>query len=418
MFFYGKSNWRHSSLILCTLFTLSACGGGGSGGGGTDGGGSSGGIKNISYQELPFSLNADENSSVQLTLNTSGAGANNLAYDWEVTFNGEALPFQGQNTDTITFTAPEVDGPDSVSVSYELDLKDGTLLGPTSGSTRVYIVDLNAPEPEKAHQLGKTTDLPVVDALDLATELTGGTWVLTAYSSMETLIEEQAVMYELSSQTIAYLDSKTSYAQCGLEYSEAFEDFDLSADCATDLSIKYYQAEDEFRQEASCGPDVVLAQNFKKLNDARVESFGQLSLSFDSYSAQDNAPISCGEVINVGASGTLIEPTSNTPTDYLYEFGMLYLYSEYQSLPTILHFSLDDFPQRSFYSFSSVIAANEVTLYSSQLPALSGIEEGESGTLIFSELEQNSLEAEFRVDKTDSNGAEEEITGTFSLSFE
>ncbi len=403
MYFYSKTRFEFS-LLFSLLLALTACGGdGGSGGTDTNGGG----LNRISYTELPLSSEADEGTQVQLSLNTSGAGSNDLSYEWEVTFQGQDLPFQGQNTDTITFIAPQVDNPASISVSYELELKNGTLLGPNRGFTSVSIVDLNPP---KFYETGKTTTLTEVSALDLSMELTGSTWRVNEFKTWDTVIEGEDVTYTTSTQTAVYLGENDSYTYCGvLDTSEQFSDVAPDATCDTDPTVKYYQGDDEFRVEATCGSDIVLARNFYKLNDGRSESFGELSLQFDNYTNLEFAALSCGEIIT--ANVTAVSDGS------VYEFGVITLYSEYESLPLVLQLGLDDFPRMPFHSISSLSQSNTLKILSTEIPTIYNIL-ADSGMLTWNERDTTALEADISAEITDNNGATESVDGAFSLSFE
>ena len=113
------------SALLVSLICISACSSGGSGEDSKPRD-SSNRLKEITINGLDYGLSKEfyEGETVTVSLNAQGDGASSLSYDWTVE---DGIDFRGQNTDTITFIAPQVTGYDSISVSVELSLDGGTL---------------------------------------------------------------------------------------------------------------------------------------------------------------------------------------------------------------------------------------------------------------------------------------------------
>jgi microbial collagenase len=64
----------------------------------------------------------DENTQVTLTATASDADGNTLTYTWTQT-GGPSVEFSGANSDTITFTAPDVES--ATEITFEVEVSDG-----------------------------------------------------------------------------------------------------------------------------------------------------------------------------------------------------------------------------------------------------------------------------------------------------
>ena len=105
----GAGAWHF--IILTTFLTLlSACGGGSTDEDPLE-------IPKVTYQALPTSMSVNEGETVRLTLNLTGKGVEQLKFNWQVS---QDIPFTGQGTDTINFTAPNVDQLSTINVQVTL----------------------------------------------------------------------------------------------------------------------------------------------------------------------------------------------------------------------------------------------------------------------------------------------------------
>ncbi|MCO7187353.1 MULTISPECIES: hypothetical protein [unclassified Pseudoalteromonas] len=163
----------NKKLFLCATMALSltACGGGSDS---KDPGTSSVEDNKISYTKLPTFINVKEGQEVTLSLNTSGANANNLNFTWTVCGVDGDVPFTGQGSDTITFTAPEVSQQSSLSISVKLNTSN--VIGFVDQHSSVSVADTDsstvAPQPDTGS---------VVEELDLSVLVSGSTWMETIH---------------------------------------------------------------------------------------------------------------------------------------------------------------------------------------------------------------------------------------------
>lgn len=410
-----QSNFRKFLLTSICLSLLSACGGGG------DSEESSNELGKLSFTALPTFPEANENQTVTFTLDVSGKGSDKLNFDWEVTYLGEDLTFTGQNTDTISFVTPEVTGNKPVYVSVDFDLSEGTLLGPNNDSTSLTVIDLD-PAPEPA-ELGKSTDLPEVDALSLDLLPDNSTWRLVNFETGIVDISSIESKVNLSNQRIAYLfkdETDTLNEEfCGVgsvrELSAA--NFGTEVNCAEGEPLqKFYQNSSAFRMEISCSNEVVYASEYSKISDERQSDFGSLEIDFEFRDDINLTEDVCGTttISQIIAPATSSNPIKITTSN-------LKVFGEYLNEPLNVAMTIDGPIEFGFSFFSETFDpynVNSVTINSSELPALDGFAMDEDGkiTLITSSI--TDIEGGFDADIIDLVGAEESIDADFELRFE
>lgn len=210
----------------------------------------------ITVSDLRFSQQYYEGEVVTLSLNAEGDAASRLSYHWKVSGGVE---FQGQNTDTITFIAPQVTGQKLVRVEVEmtLDNGDGRLLGSSRRSASVLVLDT---DPPSIVAQGFQTDLPEVEALDLSLLVDAAVFAFNVFEQNEVNLGDEPIDVQRVSKITAVSQSSDTGSEtlrlCGelgtLLLSQFSFPLEGPAECASDISLKYYQEGASVRVEAYC----------------------------------------------------------------------------------------------------------------------------------------------------------------------
>jgi len=428
--------------VVVLLSGLAACGGGGGGGGssslapdnddtggvdvdaGAGGGNSGAGVNTVTIEPLAATTTVDENAEVTLSITARGDGVPDLNYDWTVTYQGEAYAFSGQNTSSITLVAPEVDQPSVISVVVDMSLSGGSLLGDTRQLTVISITDLNPPQ---IAEEGKETELPSTESLQFSDVLVGSTWALTVYESTpstaqnggQTVDVESQFSYHRSAVITGVNASTLEFDSCGNSQSSSL-DFDNYAEgttCAIGApEVKVYQDAQGFRAEMRCGDRISKALTFEKISDTTENVLGDLSLSFGTYAELENPTKLCGEVVT-----NMVKSVEGEDISLLRNSTTIRLISEYQGSPLEVFMFLGDLQNKSIFSLGSENSNGEkdhVSFKSELLPTINGISENEGGSAVISRSSMKNISGTFRVELIDSNLAEEEVQGEFSLILE
>lgn len=260
------------------------------------------GIPKINITDL--SLQNDtyyEGDVVLLSLNTQASNLSNITYAWKVQHNGQALPFTGNNTDTIEFTAPDVTAMDSVSVSVEIGLKNGEILGDSRSSTSIFVKDLNQSTSHPLTEKAFTTTLPSVNALDPSV-LANSTAIFSNYEKGFIDVEGETVFEQLEKRYTAHFDQNSNFKTCGDDTSLSVLDVDLldyiSAECDGSLSTAYYQNEKILRLETLCDNEIVKVSEFTQISPDPNYSVGSIKATFTNYTDIDTSEGVCANEVN------------------------------------------------------------------------------------------------------------------------
>ena len=411
----------YSILLLITTSTLLTACGGGSGDSSTS---TSGGIDRITFTDFPLSVSAEEGATVSFDLNTSGDGAEDLSYDWEIITNDDAdITISGQGTDSISFIAPEVDITSTIRVEVHVSSSNIELIGQDSFSTSVIIVNLN---PVNEYEVGMTTTLPDVDTIDFSHIMPSSTWLVRQYTKQNTTIEGidtaiSTVSRELFHITNTSVENTLHLSFCGKQDTLGFDISNTSNfifECESGhIDTKFYQEGSDFRNELSCDGEVLSATDFIFMSDEPRTDFGELEITFDTYAPLETTTNVCGSIVvaNISQEATESQAAIELNT------SSITLMSEYQNQDIEIILALDDsaffgiyFLDESFNSSGLV----STTIVSDALPTISGVLNNTAGRIMLSSSSPSGAQGSFDIDTTDTNLAGENIEANFSLFFE
>jgi len=412
------------TIATAILAGLTGCGGGSGGGSDTE---KSGGLSNITVTKLSDLPNKyNEHQTITLSLNTQGKGANDVTYNWEVEFSGKALTFSGQNTQTISFTAPEVDDIETVSVSVTLGLNDGDLLGNKRYSTSLIIYDL---DPLKAStraiiENGLSTNLVEVDSLDTALMSEGATWRLNKYYDQPTLANFGFLGERyIATQQITYFNKNNSgelgFNNCGSATVEPFAPTLTQISCGGTFERKFYQSANAFRVEEVCDGKVGFANNFTKLRDTQTDSFGEVSLTLTNYNDFSTTENLCGVVTEVLVISHEDDNNDGNPDNAFSAATFAELHGQYEGSPIKISIKIDDVKSYWSYSLSDFLDdnnRNDITFDSPVLNKINNIS-ADNGRLRV-DRETSEIEVDVDAEFEDIDGTTVDVEGTITLAFE
>lgn len=270
--------------IIFATPLLNACSSGGSGGGFPE----PEATPTITVADLDFTQQYYEGEAVTLSLNAEGEAASRLSYHWEVS---DGVEFQGQNTDTITFVAPQVTGTEVVSVEVEMTLDGGAgaLMGESRQFGSVTVLDT---DPPNIVAQGFQTDLPEVTSLDLSLLADATVFALHIYEQAEMPQTGEPIDVQSVRRITAVAqnsDTGTSSVRlCGEQNSlplsqlttPLVSDFN---ECASDLSFKYYQLGANLRVEGYCADTIAYAHNLTEVSPDMRAVQGLVTFSVDDF---------------------------------------------------------------------------------------------------------------------------------------
>jgi len=262
------------------------------------------GFDQIIVDELPRSIEVLEGESVKISARARGEGAEQVTYQWRLP---DGVAFSGQNTSSIEFESPMLEGEelDVISVSLELGLKNGKLFGNTRRSTTVVVNSRDVPDYLKS---GFTTRFSAVEQFDTDMISSGGVWRQRSYERKSSIVAGIKVVNQVKAQKIIYGEKGEdtfAVSVCGNPGKRAVEEYFESAviDCeALATSVRRYQTGDSFRVEKYCRDDLVYASNLEKIRDSGAEDLGSIKFDVDDF-----------EIFNdgVGVCGTYLQETAS-----------------------------------------------------------------------------------------------------------
>ncbi|TMP27931.1 hypothetical protein CWB99_13525 [Pseudoalteromonas rubra] len=391
--------------------SLTACGGGSDN---KDPNTSSVEDNKISYTELPNFINVKEGEKVTLSLNTSGANASNLNFTWTVRGVDGDVPFTGQGTDTITFTAPEVTQQSSLSISVKLNTSN--VIGFVDQHSSVSVADTNSntvtPQPDTGS---------VVEELDLSVLVSGSTWMETVHQYIKTPRTEggydhTTVKVSRPFDIVSFDQSEHTFSAqvCGEQQSTnvKVDDFFANTDCTEGTkSTVLTQGQDSFTITKMCGDDVAATSTFKQVSENTQTSFGKLAVNFANYPQLAETNQLCGII----ATSHVEAKDGNGQTLTSADATVVRLVSQYEGSPFELSFTFGGEPSDSFASLSSVGTGNFAQLETSLYPEISQLK-SDSGMLRLDwDNTDTHIKAEFNFDLPLSTFEDEEVTGNFEL---
>ncbi len=332
-------------------------------------------------------------------------------------FQGNPVSISGQNTDTITFTAPNVSAPGQIYVSVNVTLDGGTLDGNESDSTTISIVDL---DPPPAYNLGQSTSLTPADAIDLSEVMDNSTWRLNQFQYSQIDSGENTAHSKFSSHELVHLiavnDTTIEVTSCRSSIAVPLDlsNFAPGYTCNSgDRQVNYYQEPDQFRVELMCGEEVAIATSLTKLNNSQATSFGSLSLDFATFDDLSETTDVCGSVainyLDNRANGAETEAVSSA----------IKLVSEYKNEALEVQLVLDGMPEMGTYTFgANGKSINAVKITNILLNDLSGQQEKDDGSISLLSDSPFDIDGWFAANITDSNSINEAVEGEFSLLME
>ncbi|MCF6441035.1 hypothetical protein L1077_16480 [Pseudoalteromonas luteoviolacea] len=290
------------ALSAAIALSLSACGGGSGGEDNTSPAATE--QTTITYHALPSFINVSEGEQVRLSLNTKGSGASDLKFDWQVTFNNQPLTITGQGSDTISFTAPEVDNFQTIQVRVSLsDESAANTFGFRDQSLSVNVADQTPSEPTVApsSELGNA-----VTEVDMSAMLAGSTWIETQTLYIKEAQQDNthtAINTKLTrSFIIESVDQNNQTIQpnyCGFEEITAVDLTSILTNLSCDSGNRtrqYFQKEGSFSVVEKCDDTVIGQSTFKQKSTESVTNFGNLTINFDNYPKLENS--ACGAIVS------------------------------------------------------------------------------------------------------------------------
>ena len=407
----GAGAWHF--IILTTFLTLlSACGGGSTDEDPLE-------IPKVTYQALPTSMSVNEGETVRLTLNLTGKGVEQLKFNWQVS---QDIPFTGQGTDTINFTAPNVDQLSTINVQVTLE-NSSKVIGFSDQRTSVIVANIETLNENNGNI--PQSNLPKVDNLNFHGLTSGSTWFNEQVSFTSTINSSgNTITVETRRLNLTYIEainlsSETiTLSECGLTGSFDIDVVNYAAgiECETSSTLNISQNDNEFRLARMCGDKIVAASTYTKKSENKLTSNGELSLSFSSY---ENLP-STNQVCGIVATSEVKSYSPDNTLTEKAEASALRLFTEYQGNPFELQFLIDDLPTTLFSSLhTSILRDNVAKINSSVLPEISNLAGSEFGTIIFDfgNTDKN-IKADFDFSLSSTGGHKESIEGSFTLLFE
>lgn len=407
----GAGAWHF--IILTTFLTLlSACGGGSTDEAPLE-------IPKVTYHALPTSMSVNEGETVRLTLNLAGEGVDQLKFNWQVS---QDIPFTGQGTDTINFTAPNVDQLSTINVQVTLE-NSSKVIGFSDQRTSVIVANIETLNENNGNM--PQSGLPKVDNLNFDGLTSGSTWFNEQVSFTSTINSNgNTITGETRRLNLTYIEAinvsteTITLSECGLTdtYDININEFAADVQCETSSSLNIIQNDNEFRLERMCGDKVVMASTYTKKSDNRSVSHGELNINFSSYENLANTTQVCGIVVTS-------EVKSYASNDILSETAkasILRLFTEYQGNPFELQFLLDKHPTNLFaFLTTGFMTDNFAKIYSNVLPEISNLPESDSGTINFDFYNDNkNIKADFDFSLSSADGHRESIEGSLTLLFE
>ena len=381
----------------------------------------------LNYTPLENNQQVDESQPVELSLNTQGVGIENLSYTWEVLFENENIAIQGQDTDTISFTAPEVEQDANIFVNVVIRSDDNTLFDPIENQIQIQVVDLTPPLLESFSDNGASTLLPLVNSIDLSNVLEASTWLINEYKVVNNAVENNDTETETEtySYNIGYLRQNTNN-QINVQYCTTnqinpirIDNYSNNINCPqNNVTTRYYQRNNSFRIESICNNEIVQAINYRKISSTIKKSFGQLSLDFATHNDLKITENVCG-AIDVTRKSTYSTPNDTDENSrFTFTSTRINLASEYEGAPINVHLFLDDELNSGSYFLAPAmdeLPENAFTIRSTQLPSLNSIIENDNGSILLRAHSEINIDGSFDINITDISEVEESVKGEFIL---
>ncbi|AOT09821.1 hypothetical protein [Pseudoalteromonas luteoviolacea] len=404
-------------LTAAVALSLSACGGGS---GGSNDPSPTVTSQTITYQALPTFVDVNEGQQVRLSLNTKGSGASDLKFDWQVSFDNQPLTITGQGSDSISFTAPEVDGRRTVQVRVSLSEDSAAnTFGFQDQFLTVNVADLTPSEPTITpdNELGSE-----VTEIDMTGVTAGSTWIETqnTYTKEAQLDNTHiAVNSQLTrSLIVESVDQnnqtiKTDY--CGFKdvTSVDLTSVFASASCASDNRTRqFFQKEGSFSVVEKCDDTVIGQSTFKQKSAESITNFGNLTINFDNYPKLENS--ACGVVL----SSEIESINQDNEVLATAEVTAFRLITEYEGNDFEVLFSFEGTTDDFLVSIGGIIGAqNKAIIQSGSYAELNGEDSRGMLTLDFGNTPLN-FKGTFDLTIPRAMAVDEQLEGEFELVLE
>lgn len=372
----------------------------------------------------------NEGEQVRLSLNTQNPDNSPITYNWTLNYSGGTINFSGQNTDTITFTAPQVDEQTAISVVVKMGVSGGTLVGRNDEYATILIADTDPTSNAKGlnavtAQAFKNTP-PQVNNIDYTNLPAKATWLVTDYRKKLISISEISEISEGDATahmgeryiTFSHKNTDDDHTQnlCGssieLNITDALADEGTNVECPDGvITTKFYQDANDFAVKKYCDNDVIQASHYHKIANEHNKSLGELNIQFDNYDELTQTTDVC-----FIASRILI-----TLAGYKDEtWSEIFVSAPYKGQILLASFEMDDLASGiGFYSLSDFFDMdddNALTLHSSSIPLLDGQRINEGNITLMNADTQGNLSANFDTYLKDDDGSTiESARGSFKL---
>ena len=403
-----------TSPLFYTLSVTLMLGCGGGGGDSSSDDNDSGGLQEITYTELPR-LTVNEGERVEYDLNINSRFHDDMTFDWSVSLSGTQIEFEGQNTDSISFIAPEVTGDRSVSVSVAMSLNEGNLLGNDRVLTSLIVLDL---DPQPPYVVSLNPDLPSVSTIDQTQFPSESTWQKYEYQASEIAENDNDFLVELNLRNITHIynqageitESDCVRPSSRLDFLDTTSNHE-NACSADDLKTTYYQGENAIKVVAMCGDNYVFAQYYEKITDGIRSGFGELNIEIEGYPNLNEPQEVC--------PGTREVKLSYPENDQLLPSyaSLVHLYTLYEGSPLLLELVYPD----DLTSANIIIDDQEnhrVKLNSNQLPTLDDIQASNVDRIIVTAFSDFDFSGSFSAEITDTNDSLINVSGDFRIDIE
>ena len=401
-------------LLLFSIFYITACDGGDSDKP------SPNGFDLIEVGKLPFGLRYFEGERVTISLPVDPAKVAQLNFDWTLgEIASKPVTFDGQNTQTISFIAPEVDRDTPLSVDVEISLKSGDLSGNNRKSSSIIIEDKSAPINQFALK-GQDTMMDEVDAIDF-TSFSGGesTYNLNTFFTLPSSDENTQLLINQSEQLHVYLDvQQSTIRNCGSSQTLPFSVDELLNQAVLNacedglLTRKYYQNDKNFRVAFYCDDTFAVAQNFYLIDENIKTDLGGLK-----FQLAQETPLETDQVCGLSLFNQVIGTDQETNLQQEVSISLVQFQAIYQSQPLLLVLQKLGLPSER----SEIVSVNDdiqpITISSSLLPSLTGdVVFPTFGSMII-DADGEMVNAEIDALVSFEAGAKEDIKVEFLLNF-
>ncbi len=382
-------------------------------------------VSDISDQRITY----NEGEKVSFRLNTQGDADKQLNYKWTVQGINS---FEGQNTDAISFIAPEVDATHSYTISVKISSDNTSLsdsLGLANQSTTIIVYDTDLAENYIRNPLSiPATTLPQVNALEIENYSVNSTWLIKSEivtnatvfeTNMDIMLIKKETVYLVKNEEQSYQLQSCNESEHTSLFSTPTEDAN-TLECSQAISYRYYQNTNKFRIETLCDEETIYAITLEKQSDDKLISFGELVVDFDTKENISEYDKVCGAITSSNVT-TIVPAQTEGEKDQLVSVSANFISFDipYQDDRLQLVMSTEN-PSFGSYRLDSVFNENKLnsfSLISSKLSSLSNIQ-AHDGRITIINQKPYSAKGRFDVTIESDQGENETLSGEFSLNLQ